>query len=142
MSSSTLGDDLATLVAHEHVLGETTNRLLLAAAEPPEEEEAPKVEVAAKDIAAVLFSTQGNFLQELLIDEGVAAIDALSRAALVQLIRGLGPLSFPITAPLILVFGGGAQSGEGILTRDDKEALLLLRRIAQYVQASGQGEGL
>jgi aarF domain-containing kinase len=52
------------------------------AAETPEEEEGPKVEVAAKDIAAVLFSTQGNFLQELLIDEGVAAIDALSRAAL------------------------------------------------------------
>ncbi|CAE8678345.1 unnamed protein product [Polarella glacialis] len=93
---------------------------------------APQLDQASQDIAKVIFSPDGNFLQELLIDEGVAAIDALSRASLVQLARTLGPLSFPIMAPLSLFLGGGAESR--LLSREDKEALLLIRRIVQLVQ--------
>ena len=50
---------------------------------------------------------QGNFLQDLLIDEGVAAIDALSRATLLQLLQNLGPLALPLTLPLNFLLGGG-----------------------------------
>mmetsp|Transcript_11633 Transcript_11633/g.24554 ORF Transcript_11633/g.24554 Transcript_11633/m.24554 type:complete len:962 (-) Transcript_11633:116-3001(-) len=93
---------------------------------------------AARDIADVIFSPEGNFLQELLIDEGIAAVDALSRAALVRLLRTLGPLALPITLPLGLILGaslGGSESESRILAREDKEALLLLRRIVRLIQA-------
>lgn len=54
----------------------------------------------------MLFSPDGNFLQDLLIDEGVAAVDALSRAAVLQTIRALNPLglALPVAAPLPLAF--------------------------------------
>lgn len=103
--------------------------------EEPSEQDSG-VEIAAKDIADVLFSAQGNYLQDVLIDEGVAAVNALSRAGLVGLLRGLGPLALPVAAPLSFLLG---TSDEGrLLTREDKEALLLLRRISQYVQAAAQ----
>lgn len=106
-------------------------------AESSDHEAPGSVDVATKDIAEVVFSPQGNFLQALLIDEGVAAVDALSRAAILQLIRALGPFSFPIAAPLGLLLGGDTSAAETrILAREDKEALLLLRRIFQLVQAS------
>jgi len=95
----------------------------------------PKLDGATKDIADVIFSPGGNFLQDILIDEGVAAVDALSRAALLQLLRTLGPLSLPLTLPLGLLLGGQAESK--ILAREDKEALLLLRRIVQIIQVPG-----
>jgi len=99
-------------------------------------ETAPKLELdpAATDIASVVFSPEGNFLQDLLIDEGVAAIDALSRAALLQLLRTLGPFALPLTLPLQLVLGVDGN-GARIVSRDDKEALLLLRRIVRLIQA-------
>ncbi|CAK0859688.1 unnamed protein product [Prorocentrum cordatum] len=103
-------------------------------------EEGAGVEMAAKDIAVVLFSPQGNYLQDVLIDEGVAAVDALSRAALVQLLGALGPLAFPVSAPLALLLGVGDARGR-LLTREDKEALLLIRRLSQYAQAAAQPEG-
>ena len=59
---------------------------------------------------------QGNFLQDLLIDEGVAAIDALSRATLLQLLRNLGPLALPLTLPLNFLLGGG--NPQQILSRE------------------------
>mmetsp|Transcript_124168 Transcript_124168/g.386673 ORF Transcript_124168/g.386673 Transcript_124168/m.386673 type:complete len:456 (+) Transcript_124168:1080-2447(+) len=112
----------------------------VAAAEPAEAGAATRAEldVAAKDIVAVLFSPEGNFLQELLIEEGVASIDALSRATLLQLLRALGPFSAPLAAPLALLLGaGGPGSVEGrLLAREDKQALLLLRKIVRLVQGN------
>jgi len=97
----------------------------------------PRVDSATKDIAEVVFSPQGNFLQDLLIEEGVAAIDALSRASLVSLIRTLGPLALPLSLPLNLILGGGDD--QQLLSREDKQSLLVLRRITQLVDA-GRGE--
>lgn len=101
------------------------------------------INTAAKDIASVIFSEQGNFLQEILIDEAVAAIDALSRAALLQVLRALGPLSLPLQGQLSFVFGAPdfARTQTVILTRDDKESLLLLRRITQLVQRAPSDDG-
>lgn len=107
-----------------------------------EEKETDKIDIATQDIAEVIFSPQGNFLQDILIDEGVAAINALSRVALLQLVRGLGPFAFPITAPLGILLGtsnNGIAEGR-LLTRDDKEALLLIRRIVQLIQGTGESE--
>jgi len=96
---------------------------------------AAKVDLATQDIAAVVFSPDGNFLQELLIDEGVAAIDALSRAALLRLLRALGPLAAPLTSPLSFLTGGNVQ--EQLLSREDREALLLIRKIVNLIQEPG-----
>lgn len=111
------------------------------AATAPGTSQTQDVDIATRDIAAVIFSPQGNFLQDLLIDEGVAAIDALSRAAFLQLIRSLGPLFFPMSLPLNLVARANPVFQEtAILAREDKEALLLIRRIAQYAQAAATSE--
>ncbi|CAK9047692.1 unnamed protein product [Durusdinium trenchii] len=94
----------------------------------------PQLDSASREIAEVIFSAEGNFLQDLLIDEGVAAIDALSRATLLQLLRNLGPLALPLTLPLNFLLGG--SSGSRLLSREDKESLLVIRRIVQLVDAS------
>lgn len=90
------------------------------------------IDSATLDIAEVVFSPDGNYLQDLLIDEGVAAIDALSRAALVRLVQRLGPLALPITLPLSFVLG--TTDSSQVLQREDKEALLVIRRIVQLIQ--------
>jgi len=104
-----------------------------------------KLDTATTDIARVIFSPDGNFLQDLLIEEGVAAVDALSRATLLGLLRTLGPLALPVTLPLGFLLGGDASgSNSRILTRQDKESLLVIRRIVQLVRdgsrRSGAGE--
>jgi len=99
---------------------------------------------ATTDIAAVVFSPDGNFLQDLLIEEGVAAIDALSRAALLGLLRSAGPLALPLTLPLAVMPGMlGSLFGrdrDRIVSRSDKESLLLIRRIVRLTQAAGDGQ--
>lgn len=99
-----------------------------------------KLDAASQDIATVLFAAEGNFLQELLIDEAVSAIDALSRASLVQLLRLLGPLATPLKQRLNFVLGSSdfSRTETVILTREDKESLLLLRRIVRLVQGARQ----
>jgi len=106
----------------------------------PSAEDRATVDFATKDIAAVIFSPDGNFLQELLIEEGVASVDALSRASVLQLARNLGPLAAPLTAPLSLLLGGDMESK--LLSREDKEALLLLRKIVQLIQGDSNGENV
>ena len=81
----------------------------------------------------MVFSPDGNFLQDLLIEEGVAAIDALSRASLVRLLRTLGPLALPLALPLNLLLGGADD--QQLLSREDKQSLLVLRRITELVDA-------
>jgi len=100
--------------------------------------EKAEINNALQDITKVVFSPEGNYLQDILIEEGIAAVDALSRASLVQLVRVLGPFALPITLPLSLIFGS-SEAEHLILNREDKEALLLLRRIVDLVQGSSQG---
>jgi len=99
------------------------------------------LDTATTDIARVVFSPDGNFLQDLLIEEGVAAVDALSRATLLSLLRTLGPLALPLALPLGFLLGGNASRDSRIVTREDKESLLILRRIVRLVQAGGRNSG-
>jgi len=95
---------------------------------------------AGRDLASVLFRPEGNFLQELLIDEAVAAIDALSRAVVLQILRALGPLAFPLRGPLSFFLNSPSseRTESVILSRGDKESLLLLRRIVRLTAAGGR----
>lgn len=116
------------------------NEAVAAGAPRPEDfddaqNEEVSLDAATKDIAAVVFSPDGNFLQDLLIDEGVAAVDALSRAAVSQVLRILGPLGAPVAAPMQLILGSGT---ERLLTREDKQSLLVIRKIVQIIQAAAE----
>jgi len=115
----------------------TPEAVQMAANAEENTENAQNLDFATKDIAAVLFSPDGNFLQDLLIEEGVAAVDALSRAAVLQALRALnplGPLAVPVAAPLRLLLGDRLE--ERLLNREDKQALLVIRKIVQIIQAA------
>ena len=43
------------------------------------------IDAATRDMLQLLFSPDGNYLQDLIVDEAVRAVDALSRDALVRL---------------------------------------------------------
>eukprot|EP00971_Amphidinium_carterae_P148350 2940819-Amphidinium_carterae.3 len=80
------------------------------------EEATASVDTATLDVATVLFSPNGNYLQarkafphtqhallhdcllqDIIIDEAVAGVDAINRAVVVSLLRVLGPLAFPVS---------------------------------------------
>lgn len=60
------------------------------------------MDAATRDLLTLLFSPEGNYLQELLVDEAVRAVDALSRDAVVQLWQRLA-VSAPATIALALL---------------------------------------
>jgi len=105
--------------------------LLAGSPDPP-----VQIDKSVQDIASVIFSPEGNFLQEMLIEEGVAAVDALSRVAVTQLLNGLGPLSLPITWPMQM-FLGARKSGGDLLSDEDHEALTIIQRIVDLVHGRG-----
>ncbi|KAF6265823.1 hypothetical protein COO60DRAFT_1633263 [Scenedesmus sp. NREL 46B-D3] len=104
---------------------------------------------AAKDALLAVFSRRGSYVQELLVEELVAAADALSRDALSQTLRvllgsrpvavamssleALGPLRpllLPLTTPLELI----SRLAPAVqLTEEDEEALGVVRGIFQLV---------
>lgn len=57
-----------------------------------------QLDAATRDLVSLLFSPEGNYLQDLLIDEAVRAVDALSRDSLVRLWKRLaGALKHPVS---------------------------------------------
>jgi aarF domain-containing kinase len=109
----------------------------------------PALSPAAKDALLAVFSRRGSYVQELLVEELVAAADALSRDALSQTLRvllgsapvavamssleALGPLRpllLPLTTPLELL----SRLAPAVqLTDEDEEALGVVRGIFQLV---------
>jgi aarF domain-containing kinase len=109
----------------------------------------PALSPAAKDAMLAVFSRRGSYVQELLVEELVAAADALSRDALSQTLRvllgsapvavamssleALGPLRpllLPLTTPLELL----SRLAPAVqLTDEDEEALGVVRGIFQLV---------
>lgn len=105
---------------------------------------------AAKDALLAVFSRKGSYVQTLLVEELVAAVDALSREALSETLRlvlcqpavalamssleaagPLRPLLLPFTGPLELM----ARLAPAVaLTPEDEEALGVVRGIFQLVQ--------
>jgi aarF domain-containing kinase len=108
---------------------------------------------AAKDALLAVFSKKGSYVQQLLVEELVAATDALSREALSETLRlllgsapvalamsnleALGPLRpllLPFTTPLELL---SRLAPAVAVTPEDEEALAVVRGIFQLVQQMG-----
>lgn len=109
------------------------------------------IDPATRDALAIVFSAEGNYLQDLVVDEAVRAADALSRNTAAQAWRLLGQAS-PFAAlasitPLALVPGlnvpifaslVASQNKDVVtLTFDDKKNLALLRSILELVGLPG-----
>jgi aarF domain-containing kinase len=105
---------------------------------------------AAKDALLAVFSRKGSYVQELLVDELVAAVDALSREALsetLRLVLGSAPVALAMSSleaagplrPLLLPFTGPLELMARLapavaLTPEDEEALGVVRGIFLLVQ--------
>lgn len=105
---------------------------------------------AAKDALLAVFSRKGSYVQELLVDELVAAVDALSREALsetLHLVLGSAPVALAMSSleaagplrPLLLPFTGPLELMARLapavaLTPEDEEALGVVRGIFQLLQ--------
>lgn len=110
---------------------------------------------AAKDALLVIFSRRGNYVQELLVEELVAAADALSREALSETLRlvlgsapavvalssleALGPLR-PLLVPFVTPLELLSRLAPAVaLTAEDEEALGVVRGVFQLVQRAQAG---
>lgn len=110
---------------------------------------------AAKDALLVVFSKKGSYVQELLVEELVAAADALSREALSESLRlvlgsapavvamssleALGPLR-PLLVPFVTPFELLSRLAPAVaLTAEDEEALGVVRGVFQLVQRAQTG---
>jgi len=108
-----------------------------------------EIDAATRDALALVFSAEGNHLQEILVEEAVRAADSLARNAAAQGWRALGagaplaaftglvapPLALipGVNIPILLSLVAG-RNREGVrLTLDDKRNLALLRSIAELV---------
>jgi aarF domain-containing kinase len=105
---------------------------------------------AAKDALLAVFSRKGSYVQELLVDELVAAVDALSREALsetLRLVLGSAPVALAMTSleaagplrPLLLPFTGPLELMARLapavaLTPEDEEALGVVRGVFLLMQ--------
>ena len=113
------------------------------------EQQSTVVDAATRDALALVFSAEGNYLQEILVEESVRAADALSRGAASGAWRALGAgapaalalgfLAPPVALvpgvnlPLVLSLLASRNGGAVALTRDDKRNLALLRSVAELV---------
>ena len=93
---------------------------------------AAPLDAASLELLTVLLSPNGNYVQQLVIDEAVRAVDALSREAALALLA-VGPLR-ALVAPLpALPFWGGGGGPLLRLSAEDEDALAALRRLATLV---------
>uniref|UniRef100_A0A061R4U8 Protein kinase domain-containing protein n=1 Tax=Tetraselmis sp. GSL018 TaxID=582737 RepID=A0A061R4U8_9CHLO len=116
-----------------------------------------QLDAATRDLLQLLFSPEGNYVQDLLIDEAVRAVDALSRDAVVRLWQRLAasaPVALalalvpsPLGPPAILVPGANtipllsilaSRSSDAIaLSPEDEANLATLQRLAGLLAAFG-----
>ena len=108
-----------------------------------------EVDAATRDALALVFSAEGNYLQEILVEEAVRAADSLARNAASQgwralgagapIAAGLGLIAPPlalipgVNIPILLSLVAGSNRDGVKLTLDDKRNLALLRSIAELV---------
>eukprot|EP00252_Welwitschia_mirabilis_P026830 TRINITY_DN8952_c0_g1_i3.p1 TRINITY_DN8952_c0_g1~~TRINITY_DN8952_c0_g1_i3.p1 ORF type:complete len:245 (+),score=45.31 TRINITY_DN8952_c0_g1_i3:139-873(+) len=122
---------------------EEFRKLTIAPSIPGSRRPLPSVDPAAKDVLSLLFSPNGSFLQELLLNELVCAVDAVSRAALAE-VWGLvssqtfipfpSNLSAPRSWPLFLpsLFFGTTKVAS--LSEDDEYYLDVIKRLWVFVE--------
>jgi predicted unusual protein kinase regulating ubiquinone biosynthesis (AarF/ABC1/UbiB family) len=108
-----------------------------------------RIDAATRDALALVFSAEGNYLQEILVEEAVRAADSLSRNAAsgawrvlgnsAPLALGLGLLAPPlalapgVNLPIVLSLLASRNKGTIVLTLDDKRNLALLRSVLELV---------
>ena len=105
------------------------------------------LDASTREVLAVLFNPQGNYVQTLLLEEAVRAVDALSREALFALwtavvqsapatarVRALlGPASLMIPGmPLFALASSGAPPPVR-LSQEDTDTLATLRKLAEVL---------
>jgi len=135
------------------LLGSGSPAGLLSAAD-----EGPVVSDSMKEVLKVVFSKDGTYAQEILVEEAVAAIDAMSREAMgeaLKLVAGsasamatlrgmesLGPLrAFLVPLPLPLEMLTAFQPAVR-LSNDDRAALSTIRALLDVMMpAGGSGVG-
>ncbi|KAK3244685.1 hypothetical protein CYMTET_45713 [Cymbomonas tetramitiformis] len=126
-------------------------------------QQSPELDASARDLLALLFAPEGNYIQDLIIEEGVRAVDSLSRDALIQMWRSLasaapfaaavsfapvGPFGSPLglvpglnTFPLLSLIA--AQNASAIdLSYEDKRNLAIIRKLTSLFLAGAQAPGL
>ncbi|KAG2454550.1 hypothetical protein HYH02_000395 [Chlamydomonas schloesseri] len=120
----------------------------LAASSP----DAPVVNEATREVLKVVFAKDGSYAQELIVEEMVAAVDAMSREALGEALRlvmssagavtalrsveALGPLRsmlMPLPLPLEVL---SAMAPNVTLTAEDRQALAMVRTLLDLLQPS------
>ncbi|KAL6755745.1 eyespot assembly protein [Haematococcus lacustris] len=151
-----LGDGSAQAQAAEH--GSVLGSLLHGAAE----EQGPVLNDALKDMLKLVFSKDGNYAQEILVEEAVAAVDALSREAIGEALRlvagtatslaalrgveALGPLRamlMPLPLPVDML---STLQPTVALSHEDRQALgtisTLMDLLASPSSSSPRGSGV
>ncbi|GLC37542.1 hypothetical protein PLESTM_000600400 [Pleodorina starrii] len=112
----------------------------------------PIVNEATREVLKVVFAKDGSYAQELIVEELVAAVDAMSREALGEALRlvlssagavtalrsveALGPLRsmlMPLPLPLEVL---SAMAPTVTLTPEDRQALAMVRTLLDLVQPS------
>jgi predicted unusual protein kinase regulating ubiquinone biosynthesis (AarF/ABC1/UbiB family) len=116
-----------------------------SSASAPSAAAAPVVDAGTMEMLSVVFSPQGNYVQALLLEEAVRAVDALSRDALLAVWRATAgaaaaPLrgAFapaaavlpPAAAPFLQLLAGPLAGPPLRLTAEDESTLATLRRLA------------
>ena len=129
----------------------------MGASEVSAVKDSTRLDPATRDALSIIFSGEGNYLQDLVVEEAVRAADAVSRngaATAWQLLGRAWPLAAvaSVTTPLALVPGlNGAivlsalasQNKDAIaLTYDDKKNLALLRSVAELISPEGWSQSL
>ncbi|KAJ9524782.1 hypothetical protein QJQ45_024403 [Haematococcus lacustris] len=151
-----LGDGSAQAQAAEH--GSVLGSLLHGGPE----EQGPVLNDALKDMLKLVFSKDGNYAQEILVEEAVAAVDALSREAIGEALRlvagtatslaalqgveALGPLRamlMPLPLPVDML---STLQPAVALSREDRQALgtisTLMDLLASPSSSSPRGSGV
>ncbi|KAG2436368.1 hypothetical protein HXX76_006675 [Chlamydomonas incerta] len=114
--------------------------------------DAPVVNEATREVLKVVFAKDGSYAQELIVEEMVAAVDAMSREALGEALRlvmssagavtalrsveALGPLRsmlMPLPLPLEVL---SAMAPNVTLTAEDRQALAMVRTLLDLLQPS------
>ncbi|KXZ44555.1 hypothetical protein GPECTOR_65g173 [Gonium pectorale] len=115
-------------------------------------DDGPVVNEATREVLKVVFAKDGSYAQELIVEEMVAAVDAMSREALGEALRlvlssagavttlrsveALGPLRsmlMPLPLPLEVL---SAMAPSVALTAEDRQALAMVRTLLDLLQPS------
>ncbi|KAG2484763.1 hypothetical protein HYH03_016417 [Edaphochlamys debaryana] len=118
----------------------------------PGVDDGPVINEATREVLKVVFAKDGSYAQELIVEEMVAAVDAMSREAMGEALRlvlssagavtalrsveALGPLRsmlMPLPLPLEVL---SAMAPTVTLTAEDRQALAMVRTILDLLQPS------